>query len=88
MNQLKIEPAISYQTTKYYYIFVKRKWWIFSYWGKIVEYNPVLGWTSLLLKYSEAKAFAIKMKDPAALKAFEKEQLDRAENDVGEVEYF
>lgn len=77
MNQLKIEPHIPNGKTGYYCIYVKRKWFFFSYWKKIIRYlQKSDDWNPVLLKYEEAKAFAIKMRDPTALEAFEKEQLE------------
>ena len=63
----------------YYRVEVKRKrgWWG-TRWETIKCFLPAVGeWNPMLLQYEEAKEFAIRMKDPAALEAFGRNQIEK-----------
>lgn len=82
-NTTRIIVNRAESTTGYYRVEVKMRWGIFSWWKPIEEYlnAPVHAFNPVLLKYEDAKRFAVLMKDPVGLEAFNKRQFSLMEAD-------
>jgi hypothetical protein len=75
----RIVPHSKGDHSGYYRVDVKRKcgWWG-TRWEAIRCFLPAAReWNPMLLQYKEAREFAIRMKNPAALEAFERNQIEK-----------
>jgi hypothetical protein len=79
-NTTRIVPHSKGHHLGYYQVEVKRKRRLGgASWERIEQFTPIIGdWNPVLLQYEAAKDFAIRMKDPAALEAFERNQAEKS----------
>ncbi len=78
-NTTRIVPHSQGDRSGYYRVEVRRKhgWWG-TRWETIQCFLSAIGQSNpMLLQYEAAKDFAIRMKDPAALEAFERNQIEK-----------